>query len=124
MSPSCSRATAIRHAHPPVVEEVETLRDLCQGKPGEGEQPGRALTTLPSTKRVDHDSGHASKSARGRSDCGSLGNDPHGNAVHTPVSNMLPLLCPNDIVWGGWDINSTDLGDAMKRSKVLDCTHT
>merc|ERR1712176_255259 len=33
---------------------------------------------------------------------------------------MLPLLNPNDIVWGGWDINSTNLGDAMKRSKVLD----
>jgi len=49
-----------------------------------------------------------------------LGNDPHGNAVHTPMSNMLPLLNPNDIVWSGWDINRTNLGDAMKRSKVLD----
>lgn len=33
---------------------------------------------------------------------------------------MLPLLNPNDIVWGGWDINSLNLGEAMKRSKVLD----
>lgn len=33
---------------------------------------------------------------------------------------MLPLLNPNEIVWGGWDINSMNLGDAMKRSKVLD----
>lgn len=36
------------------------------------------------------------------------------------MSNMLPLLNPNDIVWGGWDINAANLGDAMKRSKVLD----
>ena len=33
---------------------------------------------------------------------------------------MLPLLNPNDIVWGGWDINSLNLGEAMKRAKVLD----
>jgi len=49
-----------------------------------------------------------------------LGNDRQGNSVYTPMSNMLPLLNPNDIVWGGWDINGTNLGDAMKRSKVLD----
>ena len=49
-----------------------------------------------------------------------LGNDPQGNSVYTPMSNMLPLLNPNEIVWGGWDINSTNLGEAMKRSKVLD----
>lgn len=49
-----------------------------------------------------------------------LGNDSMGNAVHTPISNMLPMINPNDIVWGGWDINNMNLGDAMKRSKVLD----
>ena len=49
-----------------------------------------------------------------------LGNDRAGNSVFTPMSNMLPLLNPNEIVWGGWDINSMNLGDAMKRSKVLD----
>lgn len=49
-----------------------------------------------------------------------LGHDSQGNSVYTPMSNMLPLLNPNDIVWGGWDINGTNLGDAMKRSKVLD----
>jgi myo-inositol-1-phosphate synthase len=36
------------------------------------------------------------------------------------MKNMLPMVNPNDIVWGGWDINSMNLGDAMKRSKVLD----
>ena len=49
-----------------------------------------------------------------------LGNDRNGNSVYTPMSNMLPLLNPNEIVWGGWDINGANLGDAMKRSKVLD----
>uniref|UniRef100_A0A7S2S915 inositol-3-phosphate synthase n=1 Tax=Eucampia antarctica TaxID=49252 RepID=A0A7S2S915_9STRA len=49
-----------------------------------------------------------------------LGNDKQGNPVHTPMSNMLPMLSPNEIVWGGWDISSMNLGEAMKRSKVLD----
>ena len=49
-----------------------------------------------------------------------LGNDPHGNAVYTPLKNMLPMIDPSNIVWGGWDINSMNLGDAMKRSKVLE----
>ena len=49
-----------------------------------------------------------------------LGNDRRGNTVYTPMNKMLPLLHPNDIVWGGWDINSANLGDAMKRNKVLD----
>jgi len=49
-----------------------------------------------------------------------LGNDSNGNSVYTPINNMLPLIDPNDIVWGGWDINGTNLGDAMKRSRVFD----
>lgn len=49
-----------------------------------------------------------------------LGNDKLGNSVYTPLSNMLPMVNPSDIVYGGWDINSMNLGDAMKRSKVLD----
>ena len=49
-----------------------------------------------------------------------LGNDSGGSAVYTPMSNMLPMVDPNEIVWGGWDISGMNLGDAMKRSKVLD----
>jgi myo-inositol-1-phosphate synthase len=49
-----------------------------------------------------------------------LGNDVQGNSVYTPINNMLPMLHPNDIVWGGWDISSMNLGDAMKRSKVFE----
>ena len=49
-----------------------------------------------------------------------LGNDPQGNSVNTPMSNMLPIIHPNNIEWGGWDISSMNLGDAMKRSRVID----
>jgi len=49
-----------------------------------------------------------------------LGNDERGNAVYVPLRNMLPMVDPADIVWGGWDISSANLGDAMRRSKVLD----
>lgn len=49
-----------------------------------------------------------------------LGNDARGNSVFTPMKNMLPMVDPSQVVWGGWDINSMNLGDAMRRSKVLD----
>mmetsp|Transcript_5081 Transcript_5081/g.12962 ORF Transcript_5081/g.12962 Transcript_5081/m.12962 type:complete len:555 (-) Transcript_5081:363-2027(-) len=49
-----------------------------------------------------------------------LGNDAMGNAVFTPFKNMLPMVDPSQIVWGGWDINKMNLGEGMKRSKVLD----
>lgn len=49
-----------------------------------------------------------------------LGNDLKGNTVYTPLHNMLPMVDPSHIVWGGWDINRMNLGDAMKRAKVLD----
>jgi len=49
-----------------------------------------------------------------------LGNDPAGNTVNTPMRNMLPMLHPDDILWGGWDISKVNLGDAIERSKVID----
>lgn len=50
-----------------------------------------------------------------------LGNNTYdGNPVYVPISNMLPMIHPNDVVWGGWDINDLNLGDAMKRAGVLD----
>jgi len=50
----------------------------------------------------------------------SLGVDSAGDTVHIPFKNMLPMVNPNDLVVGGWDISSTNIGDAMKRAKVLD----
>lgn len=47
---------------------------------------------------------------------GSTGNED----VYVPMSWMLPMVHPNDIVIDGWDISSMNLADAMERAKVLD----
>merc|ERR1719215_1206987 len=49
-----------------------------------------------------------------------LGVSPDGKDVHVPLCNLLPMVKPNDLVIGGWDISSVSIGDAMKRAKVLD----
>jgi len=49
-----------------------------------------------------------------------LGNNSAGDPVHVPLKNMLPMVEPNDVEVGGWDISAMPLGDAMKKSKVLD----
>lgn len=43
-----------------------------------------------------------------------------GQHVHIPFKDILPMVHPNDIVFGGWDISAMNLGDAMTRAKVLD----
>lgn len=49
-----------------------------------------------------------------------MGLDAEGKDVNCPLSSVLPLVNPNDIVLDGWDIASADLATAMKRAKVLD----
>lgn len=49
-----------------------------------------------------------------------LGNDARGHAVYTPLKNMLPMVDPSTVVWSGWDINGANLGEAMRRARVLD----
>jgi myo-inositol-1-phosphate synthase len=49
-----------------------------------------------------------------------LGLDAHGESVYIPFNAMLPMVNPNDMVIGGWDISSMNLADSMKRAKVLD----
>jgi myo-inositol-1-phosphate synthase len=49
-----------------------------------------------------------------------IGNDASGNTVYTTLKDMLPMANPDEIVWSGWDINGMNLGEAMKRAKVLD----
>lgn len=48
-----------------------------------------------------------------------LGNSG-ASEVYVPMSSMLPMVHPNDIVVGGWDISAMPLGDAMIRAEVLD----
>eukprot|EP00899_Mesostigma_viride_P024043 jgi/Mesvir1/4823/Mv25060-RA.1 len=44
----------------------------------------------------------------------------NGEDVYTPFKNLLPMVNPNDIVFGGWDISGMGIADAMERAKVLD----
>ncbi|AFR97744.1 myo-inositol-1-phosphate synthase [Cryptococcus neoformans] len=50
-----------------------------------------------------------------------LGTDPEtGKDVFVPISDMLPMVHPNDFVIGGWDISSLSMDKAMLRAKVLE----
>jgi myo-inositol-1-phosphate synthase len=49
-----------------------------------------------------------------------LGTNPQtGQDVNIPLHDMLPMVHPNDIVVGGWDISGMSLSDAMDRACVL-----
>ncbi|XP_015916914.1 uncharacterized protein [Parasteatoda tepidariorum] len=49
-----------------------------------------------------------------------LGTSDTSGEVYIPFKGMLPLVNPNDIVLGGWDISSMNLAESMERAKVLD----
>ncbi|EMS18325.1 inositol-3-phosphate synthase [Rhodotorula toruloides NP11] len=49
-----------------------------------------------------------------------LGVDSNGDDVHVPISDVLPMVHPNDLVIGGWDISGVPLDQAMRRAKVLE----
>jgi myo-inositol-1-phosphate synthase len=49
-----------------------------------------------------------------------IGSNSEGKEVHLPFKNILPMVNPNDLVIGGWDINNANLADAMARACVLD----
>ena len=50
-----------------------------------------------------------------------LGVDSKTNEdIFVPLKRVLPLVEPNDLVIGGWDISNMNMGDAMKRACVLD----
>lgn len=50
-----------------------------------------------------------------------LGTDAQtGEEVNIPFHNVLPMVHPNDLVIGGWDISSMNLADAMDRAQVLE----
>eukprot|EP01027_Heterolobosea_sp_BB2_P006163 GEZU01009352.1.p1 GENE.GEZU01009352.1~~GEZU01009352.1.p1 ORF type:complete len:512 (+),score=240.80 GEZU01009352.1:245-1780(+) len=43
-----------------------------------------------------------------------------GKELYIPFKDLLPMINPNDIILGGWDINKANLADAMARAQVLD----
>ncbi|KAH8162270.1 hypothetical protein CIB48_g5981 [Xylaria polymorpha] len=52
-----------------------------------------------------------------------LGTDAHTRQdVNIPFNEVLPIVHPNDLVVGGWDISAMDLAAAMDRAAVLEPT--
>lgn len=52
-----------------------------------------------------------------------LGTDAKTNLdVNIPFHDVLPMVHPNDLVIGGWDISAMDLASAMDRAAVLEPT--
>ncbi|CDO77593.1 hypothetical protein BN946_scf184936.g18 [Trametes cinnabarina] len=50
-----------------------------------------------------------------------LGTDPAtGKDIYVPISDVLPMVHPNDLVLGGWDISGLRMDGAMTRAQVLD----
>ena len=49
-----------------------------------------------------------------------LGRDAQGQDVTVPFSCVLPLVHPNDLVVGGWDISRMNVADALERAQVLE----
>ncbi|KPV73488.1 uncharacterized protein RHOBADRAFT_38054 [Rhodotorula graminis WP1] len=49
-----------------------------------------------------------------------LGVDAQGEDVFVPISDVLPMVHPNDLTVGGWDISSMSLDKAARRAKVLE----
>eukprot|EP01089_Gocevia_fonbrunei_P019920 TRINITY_DN720_c0_g1_i1.p1 TRINITY_DN720_c0_g1~~TRINITY_DN720_c0_g1_i1.p1 ORF type:complete len:515 (-),score=146.32 TRINITY_DN720_c0_g1_i1:67-1611(-) len=48
-----------------------------------------------------------------------LGTDAEGRDTYIPFKNILPMVDPDDLVFGGWDINGANLAESMERAKVL-----
>lgn len=52
-----------------------------------------------------------------------LGSDAKtGEEVNIPFHNVLPMVHPNELVIGGWDISGMNMADAMDRAQVLEPT--
>jgi myo-inositol-1-phosphate synthase len=49
-----------------------------------------------------------------------LGTDRQGREIFTPLRSLLPMVNPNDLVVGGWDISRVNLADACVRSEVYE----
>ena len=45
-----------------------------------------------------------------------------GKEINIPFHDVLPMVHPNDLVIGGWDISGMNLSDAMDRAQVLEPT--
>jgi len=48
-----------------------------------------------------------------------LGANRKGEEIYVPMKDMMPMVNPDDLCVGGWDISSMNLADAMDRAGVL-----
>lgn len=52
-----------------------------------------------------------------------LGTDSEtGEEINIPFNQLLPMVHPNDLAIGGWDISGMNLAEAMDRAQVLEPT--
>lgn len=52
-----------------------------------------------------------------------LGSDAAtGEDINIPMHDLLPMVHPNDLVVGGWDISNLNLAESMDRAAVLEPT--
>ena len=52
-----------------------------------------------------------------------LGSDSEtSEEINIPFHDMLPMVHPNDLVVGGWDISKMNIADSMDRAQVLEPT--
>lgn len=49
-----------------------------------------------------------------------VGFDESGKDVFVPLGSVVPIVDPNEIALGGWDISGMNLADAMDRAQVLE----
>lgn len=49
-----------------------------------------------------------------------LGVDAEGTDVYAPFNTVVPMVSPNDFVVSGWDINGSNMYEAMNRAQVLE----
>lgn len=40
--------------------------------------------------------------------------------IFVPLNQLLPVVNPNEVIVGGWDISKTNMKDAMRRAEVLE----
>lgn len=49
-----------------------------------------------------------------------IGSRDDGSECYLPMAQALPMVNPNDLVVGGWDISGVNMAEAMERAQVLD----
>ena len=49
-----------------------------------------------------------------------IGSDENLKDIYLPMKDVIPMVDCDNIIVGGWDISSLNIGESMKRAKVLD----